>query len=416
MKRGVIKTAFTAIILSIIFMSWETTPKFDTKTFEQHPPIPERFWVQKLKNPTNSGSMILSIQFVADITMPKQLPIYSGRSLQYTLKDDGVYPDEKAADHIYTCISKQDPESFVADYQKNYAKIIERGYQINYTGHLGKVLDASSIKPFPIRAFNSFAQVEVNPNITNEPTCNVAEEINKPKSLWISDLRVVEDPARTYNIINQTGNPLGAWTFGTLMKNMAGGLHSDSTPEQQEKVRNFLKTWVLGLGANYSLNGQLAQQRDPVLLFKFIIQPWLLKAKGISNYTTNEVSPENWQSHWDEVDLNALLSNAPFKLTAIVNRMDLRSNSAYSAQLSNSGETRFIYSLISAYNYIGLENNLNNMGNPPFFPDTDFSPRELLDWQGMNVILEYSNVETDRCDVKQRALDWMHLSELNMEE
>ncbi len=416
MKRGLIKTAFTAIILSIIFMSWETTPKFDTKTFEQHPPIPEKFWVQKLKKPTNSGSMILSIQFVADKTMPKQLPIYSGKSLQYTLKDDGVYPDKKAADHIYACISKQDPKSFVADYQTSYATIIERGYQINYTGHLGKVLDASRIKPFPIRAFNSFAQVEVNPNITNEPTCNVAEEINKPKSLWISDLRVVEDPARTYNIINQTGNPLGAWTFGTLMKNMAGGLNSDSTPEQQEKVRNFLKTWVLGLGANYSLNGQLAKQRDPVLLFKFIIQPWLLRAMGISNNTTNMVSLENWQSHWDEVDLNALLSNAPFKLTAIVNRMDLRGNSAYSAQLSNSGETRFIYSLISAYNYNGLENNSNNMGNPPFSPDTDFSPRELLDWQGMNVILEYGNVETDKCDVKQRALDWMHLSELNMEE
>ena len=86
MKRGVIKTAFTAIILSIIFMSWETTTKFDTKTFEQHPPIPEIFWVQKLIKPTNSGSMILSIQFVADKTMPKQLPIYSGKSLQYTLK------------------------------------------------------------------------------------------------------------------------------------------------------------------------------------------------------------------------------------------------------------------------------------------------------------------------------------------
>ena len=261
--------------------------------------------------------MILSIQFVADKTMPKQLPIYSGRSLQYTLKDDGVYPDKKAADRIYTCISKQDPKSFVADYQTSYAKIIERGYQINYTGHLGKVLDASSIKPFSIKAFNSFAQVEVDPNITNEPTCNVAEEIDKPKSLWISDLRVVEDPARTYNIIDQTGNPLGAWTFGTLMKNMAGGLHSDSTLEQQEKVRNFLKTWVLVLGANYSLNGQLAQQRDPVLLFRFIIQPWLLKAKGISNYTTNEVSPENWHSHWDDVDLNALLSNAPFGLKII---------------------------------------------------------------------------------------------------
>ena len=45
-------------------MSWETTPKFDTKTFEQHPPIPEKFWVQKLKKPTKRGSMILSIQFI----------------------------------------------------------------------------------------------------------------------------------------------------------------------------------------------------------------------------------------------------------------------------------------------------------------------------------------------------------------
>ena len=31
-------------------MSWETTPKFDTKTFEQHPPIPEKFWFKNSKN------------------------------------------------------------------------------------------------------------------------------------------------------------------------------------------------------------------------------------------------------------------------------------------------------------------------------------------------------------------------------
>ena len=197
------------------------------------------------------------------------------------------------------------------------------------------------------------------------------------------------------------------------MKNMAGGLDADSSSEQEEKVRNFLKTWVLSLGNEYAVNGTVAEERDFDFLFKLLIKPWLSKSDETISY--NSINSVNWEQIWSEVNLENLLINAPFKLTAIVNRMDLRGNGAYGNNSSNSGETRFIYSLISAYNY-SFHNNENNIGNPPFHIDVDSPQKEFLDWQGMNVILEYGNVETEKCDIIQGAKDWVSLSSLSLDD
>ena len=50
---------------------------------------------------------------------------------------------------------------------------------------------------------------------------------------------------------------------------------------------------------------------------------------------------------WGSITQETLLKNAPFKLSAIVNRIDVRGNAAYGSGLNNSGETRFIFSLIA---------------------------------------------------------------------
>ena len=417
MKSGLLKFLLPVSLLSIILLSWDPAPDFKMAELEQHPPIPSEFWVQQLQEPRAEGNMILRVNYLSDVDLPEQLPFYLGNSVLCTLRDDGVFPDDVAKDHKYSTLIKQDPHTFKHVYQQKLDKIRERGFQINYTGHLGKVMGADDFETLELKKFEQFQEVQVNPNIINEPDCEVNTEIDKPKSLWIADLRVVEDPARTYNIVEGTGNPLGVWTFGHVMKNMAGGLDQNSSPEQVEKVRNFLKTWVIGEQASYSLNGFTTHNRSHSHWFRFIIKPWLSKAIGLPQSISNTtITAQNWEGHWANVNINHLLINSPFKLSAIVNRMDLRGNGGYSGSLSNSGETRFVYSLISAYNY-GIDNNQNNAGMPPFHINISGSGQvPSLDWQGMNVILEYGNVESEKCNVKQRARDWMNLSDLNMDE
>ena len=416
MKRGILKFLLPAVLLSIILLSWDPAPKFKMAELEQHPPIPTEFWVQQLKKPKREGNMIVRVNYASDVNLPRKLPFFLGKTQLCTLRDDGVFPDDVAKDQKYSTLISQDPHTFKQVYQNKLDKIRKRGFQINYTGHLGRVLGADEFKTLDIKMFDQFEEVLLNPNIINEPECEVNTEIDKPKSLWIADLRVVEDPARTYNIVEGTGNPIGVWTFGHLMKNMAGGLDQESSPEQVEKVRDFLKTWVIGEQASYSLNDFTTNSRSSSSWFRFIIRPWLSKAKNLHQSIGNAtITEQNWQEHWADVSIDALLSNAPFKLSAIVNRMDLRGNGGYSGSLSNSGETRFVYSLISAYNY-GVNNNMTNIGMPP--NHLNISPEQVpnLDWQGMNVILEYGNVESEKCNVKQRAQDWIDLSDLNMDE
>ena len=350
MKKLKLIGVFTFFGLCITFLltSWDPIPEEIPEVFEQHPPIPTEYWVQKLENAHPEGKLVLGVEFQSDIKLPENLKIYLGKDIATTLRDDGVFPDNVAEDMEYVSILDQDSDQFVEQYQRKETTVLERGYLLHFQGHIGELIQANAIQKFNVDEFNNFLPTQLDPMIADEPICEQGD-IVKHKSLLITDLRVVEDPARTYNIVDQTGNPTGAWTFGELMKNMAGGI-TDVASEQ--KVREFLKGWVLGVGAEYEYLGRIGIERDQVSLFDFIIKPWLLKALGETYYDGNTtVTNSNWEDLWATVHINDLLANAPFKLTAIVNRLDLRGNSAYTNALSNSGETRFIFSLISAYNY-----------------------------------------------------------------
>ena len=213
MKKNVILTIAPVILVSIMFISWDPDPNFTLKQFEQHSPIAKEFWVQQLEQTHPDGNMIVGVHFEHDTKLPEQLKTYLGKEVYTTFRDDGVFPDNTALDGEYTAIVRQDPIDFEKEYNTNYNKIFTRGYSLQFTGHLGEVIDAAKISPFNSAAFNNFEQVLLEPLVFNEPSCD-ASEIEKPKSLLITDLRVVEDPIRTYNIVEESGNPVGAWTFG----------------------------------------------------------------------------------------------------------------------------------------------------------------------------------------------------------
>lgn len=132
--------------------------------------------------------------------------------------------------------------------------------------------------------------------------------VNADAELMIRNLQVVEDPIRT-NWSGGLANPSdGAWTFGRLMTAMAG------SNDPQVFVRNWLAQW----DTLQTVNGLPVAPRPMNAL---VTQPWLTASGGT----------------------NLDLRRAPFRLLAIVNRMDLRDLSRGSA-----GEGRFVFGVLGA--------------------------------------------------------------------
>ncbi|AGC46982.1 hypothetical protein MYSTI_05706 [Myxococcus stipitatus DSM 14675] len=117
--------------------------------------------------------------------------------------------------------------------------------------------------------------------------------VDVPSELMITDLSVVEDPLRT------TGD--GVWTFGHLMREMNGG------QDPSDLVRDWLSTWM-----SDQFIGMTDVPARPTM-GGMVLQPWATPGLPL--------------------DFNV----APFRLLAIVNRMDLRKEGEF------AGEGRFVF-------------------------------------------------------------------------
>ncbi|GEN05875.1 hypothetical protein SAMN05443572_1021005 [Myxococcus fulvus] len=163
-------------------------------------------------------------------------------------------------------------------------------------------------------------------------------QVSPENELLITALPVVEDPVRTVNG--------GAWTFGTLMRRMNGGQNPS------EMIRTWLKTWE----TNQVIAGMPVAGRPSML--PDVLTPWETRSGGPS-------AP---------LDFNT----APFRLLAIVNRIDLRSEGTH------SGEGRFVFGVTT-----------------PSGLDLPFT-----------VILEYMLPGDGPEDIQRWARDWHELGSL----
>ncbi|MCO5170548.1 MAG: hypothetical protein M9894_29795 [Planctomycetes bacterium] len=127
--------------------------------------------------------------------------------------------------------------------------------------------------------------------VTTRPAPSIT--IDPARVLMITDLSVVEDPALT----DATTTPPGAWTFRALVEAMAG------PRDPADLVLEWLRTWETDQTINGHVVGARAQMRT------LVTDPWLARSGG------------------RRLDL----AQAPFRLLAIVNRMDLRGSSGYGA-------------------------------------------------------------------------------------
>lgn len=182
-----------------------------------------------------------------------------------------------------------------------------------------------------------------------KPACVV----DPTRELIITNLGVVNNPLRTTWQTDPAVDPRAAsWTFGRLMQKVAG--RSDA----QKMVRAMLDKWV----TDQVVNGQTIAARTKMQ--STFIDPWLTKSG----------SEQRPAATLD-------LSKAPFVLSAIVNRLDLRDLSKHSA-----GEGRFVFEAMNA------NGKLNSMA----------------------LILEYNMYAADQAAIDRWAHDWHALGALTV--
>lgn len=268
----------TTSFLTIIFLlSSSLSTNFEPLIFEQSPPIALAYSVQKVAVPQNNHDLSVRIKFLKDFE-EKELTIYTGKTASLLLKDDGVYPNETAGDYIFSAFSEQAAASFLQEVLERQQRLIDQKNIIEFTGHLARMVNTEGMELFDKEAFSNFQSVNLSPLLLSQNNCSSASDIRKEKSLFITELKVVEDPNSTYNLVNGTGNPICAWTFGELMKNMAGGLSPNATVAKLLHINQFLKHWILSLSQVYTVNGHSSVARAPT--FSKLIQPWLTTALG----------------------------------------------------------------------------------------------------------------------------------------
>jgi hypothetical protein len=158
------------------------------------------------------------------------------------------------------------------------------------------------------------------------------------ESLMITDLAVVQDPTRTWDTCTSSGDPAGVWTFHHLMSELAAGAVPPVSVD--EFTTEWLETWL----NDQIINGDVVAARPN--MFGLVIEPWAAASGVTATLVTTGTSVQ--------VDLSGPLdwAKAPFRLAAIVNRIDLGANDgggyagALTAGSQNAGELRFVFGVL----------------------------------------------------------------------
>jgi hypothetical protein len=309
-----------------------------------NPPQTSNVDISPLQNPTDDANAIIKVKFT-EPNLPSILKIILDERV-VTVHDDGRNRDEKAGDGIFTGLAKIDFSDIARNTQRIEQFIKRDGRALNQPVFQNRQLVGTD----PIQLLH----LGSDGLHVRFPLAGLSNAVASNQSLIITDGSVVRDPARTYNGCDATGS-MGKWTFGYLMTQMAN--QSSTGTDPSTFVSNWLQTWM----NDQLINGFTVSERTAINFD--VIQPWIARSGGAG-------SPLN-------------LSLAPFRLLAIVNRLDLRSNSVYGG--GDAGEARFVFGLIQSFNC-----------GPPLF----------------NVILEYGIPNVGCTAVRSWAQQWENLSSI----
>lgn len=271
------------------------------------------------------------------------------------LRDDGIGADLEAGDHVYSGFANAD-QNALSVRSRNESALISQFKIQSVPTFSGRVV-SGSVAPaaFDINSFSKGIAVAFDPSIIFAPTSPAPD-----KSLLINDPSVVGavgDPGRVWDPCTGAGTRMGAFTFGHLMTEMANQPLTGINPSTF--VMQWLQTWQ----ANQTINTFNVPARPNIATQ--IINPWLAASGGVS------------------LDLGI----APFRLLAIVNRLDLRTGSShYGGSTGNAGELRFVFGAVK--------------------------PGRTCQLLPFTVILEYGVPIQGCLPVKSWAQQWVNLSSL----
>ena len=160
------------------------------------------------------------------------------------------------------------------------------------------------------------------------------------QSLFITAPEVVLNHERTWDPCTGAGTPGGVWTFAHLVREMANG--SGKTPE------DFVKDWLSSWLNNYTVNGDTVVARTQ--MFDQVILPWATASGVTATLVSNPFTGKRSVNLSGPLNLDI----APYRLIAIVNRIDLGTTSTggggtygtITGAPETAGELRFIFGVV----------------------------------------------------------------------
>lgn len=302
------KALIGVLLFSLIFITTGCKKK-DVASFDalEKAPLAKSVALKKIETDKNGNNLILYVTF--DSEVPKGGFTINEDEGTTTYHDDGEDDDKKKGDGIYTAKVKVDYseiDSFIKETNRSKSKNV-----LSFRNR--RVEGNQTVNQLSVTAFGNRNEILINRAVP-------FDEKLRDHSLVITDPAVIKDPTRTlfFNGSTWVGKDDGVWTFGYLMRQMANQSVTGVTPE------DFTKKWLEIWLTNVDINGDRSQARTGM---QNVINNWP-KITGTTN-----------------LDLN----KAPFNLTAIINRVDLKGNTGYGGTLNglSAGEGRFVFTLIN---------------------------------------------------------------------
>jgi hypothetical protein len=275
--------------------------KFDP-AYARNPPDVAEATLQLLSQPTGTANAVLRVRF-RDQRRNTSIVIDGGRA-RTLLRDDGAAPDARAADGQYAALVQVNPEHYSIE-QRRRIELAKRYPQ------LPEFSNRQLVRWLPFRP-SQITTLRTEVATVIDKFKGVPFGVDPWRELMITNVGVVEDPDRTYDVCTGAGTPMGAWTFGRLMTEMA------NEPVTGMRPGDFVEEWLEQWTQDLTINGWTVHDRPTAQDF---IDAWPRLPDG-------------------QLDL----AQAPFRLLAIVNRIDLRENMAYGG--SSAGEGRLVFGFL----------------------------------------------------------------------
>lgn len=282
------------------------------RSLTRNPPRVQQATLQLLSKPTQTANAVLRVQF-QDLRKNTSIVINGGRA-PTLLHDDGKAPDAKRGDGIYAALVKVNAKQYSIE-QRRRLQLAQRFKEV-------PVFEQRQLKRWiPFRP-SQVTELRTDVATVVDSFTGIPFDLDPASTLLITDLDVVEDPTRTYDACTGEGTPMGPWTFGHLMTEIAN--HSATGIHPEDFVEHWFEQWT--------------QNR--------VINTWNVAARA---------GAQDLLDSWPRLPNGRLnLEEAPFRLLAIVNRIDLRENTGYGG--TSAGEARFVFGLLDchgAFDFVG---------------------------------------------------------------